>query len=171
MFRRYSRFRYMRLRCGVRKPKVPAIGICLTLWAALIALGTAEAASVTDDGAPNGAVAEGTPSPTAFSPGSWVADLRDARQRLQTEGFTLGFQEQSELWANLRGGGHQGTSYNGLTTAKLDVDLSQAFGWHGAEFLAEAFDIHGPGPTRSLVGNQQIVSNIEAIPSIKLYDL
>ncbi len=32
-------------------------------------------------------------------------------------------------------------------------------------------DIHGHGPTQSLVGNRQIVSSIEATPSIKLYDL
>src|SRR5438067_813168 len=42
---------------------------------------------------------------------------------------------------------------------------------HRARFYASGFDIHGHGPTRSLVGNNQIVSNIEATPSLKLYDL
>jgi carbohydrate-selective porin OprB len=41
-------------------------------------------------------------------------------------GVKLTLQEQSEVWANLFGGGHQSTSYNGLTTASLDVDLDQA---------------------------------------------
>jgi porin len=83
--------------------------------------------------------------------------------------FTL--QEQSEVWANLLGGGRRSTSYNGLTTASLDIDLDQALGWKKARFFVSAFDIHGHGPTRSLVGNNQFVSNIEAIPSVKLYHL
>ncbi len=83
----------------------------------------------------------------------------------------MDLQEQSELWANLAGGGRQGVSYDGLTTAKLDVDLDNAVGWADAEFLISAFDIHAHGPTRSLVGNLQIISNLEATPSVKLYDL
>ncbi|MBV9153122.1 MAG: carbohydrate porin [Alphaproteobacteria bacterium] len=86
-------------------------------------------------------------------------------------GIKLALQEQSEVWANLVGGGKQGTSYNGLTTGILDVDLQQAFGWQRARFYASAFDVHGHGPSRSLVGNNQLLSNIEATPSVKLYDL
>ena len=83
----------------------------------------------------------------------------------------LTLQEQSEIWANLFGGGHRGTSYNGLTTAIVDVDLEKCFGWKKARFYASGFDIHGHGPSRSLAGNNQLISNIEATPSIKLYDL
>src|ERR1700719_1755111 len=86
-------------------------------------------------------------------------------------GYKFALQEQSEVWANLLGGGHRGTSYNGLTTASLDVDLDKSLGWKKARFFVSAFDIHGHGPTRSLVGNNQIISNIEATPSLKLYDL
>ena len=97
--------------------------------------------------------------------------LRRQRMQLEERGIALRLNEQSEVWGNLTGGGRQGTSYNGLTIAKLDIDLDKAAGWSGAEFLVNLYDIHGHGPTRSLVGNQQIVSNIEATPSIKLYDL
>ena len=83
--------------------------------------------------------------------------------------FTL--QEQSEVWADLAGGGRRGTSYNGLTTAILDVDLDKSLGWKKGRFYVSAFDIHGHGPSRALVGSDQIVSNIEATPSVKLYDL
>jgi porin len=86
-------------------------------------------------------------------------------------GFKFTLQEQSEIWGNVLGGGHQGTSYNGLTTASLDVDLDKTLGWTKARFFFSAFDIHGHGPTRSLVGNNQIISNIEATPSLKVYDL
>ena len=86
-------------------------------------------------------------------------------------GIKLTLQEQSEVWANLVGGGKRGTSYDGLTTGILDVDLEQALGWQRARFYASALEIHGHGPSRSLVGNQQLVSNIEATPSVKLYQL
>jgi porin len=93
------------------------------------------------------------------------------RQELKDLGITFSLHERSEVWANVSGGGHQGVSYNGLTIAKLDVDLNAVAGWTGAEFFTSAFDIHGHGPSRSFLGNQQLVSNIEATPSIKLYDL
>lgn len=86
-------------------------------------------------------------------------------------GINLTLQEQSEVWANLVGGGKQGTSYNGLTSGILDVDLEKTLGWQKARFYVSAFDIHGHGPSRSLVGNNQLISNIEAAPSVKLYDL
>src|SRR5436853_348506 len=59
----------------------------------------------------------------------------------------------------------------GLTTGTVDVDLEKAVGWQKARFYVSAFDIRGHGPTRSLVGNNQIVSSLEATPSLKLYDL
>ena len=86
-------------------------------------------------------------------------------------GFKFILQEQSEVWGNLFGGGKQGTSYNGLTSAIVDVDLEKAVGWDRARFYASGFQIHGHGPSRALTGAQQLVSNIEATPSLKLYDL
>ena len=45
--------------------------------------------------------------------GSWAG----VRPHLETAGVTLSVQEQSEVWANLTGGGRTGTAYDGLTTA------------------------------------------------------
>jgi porin len=120
-----------------------------------------------------------TPADETATPPAEPADLveellrpfRRERNQWKDAGITFKLHEESELWGNLTGGGRQGTSYNGLTIAKLDIDLDKALGWSGAEFFSSAFDIHGHGPTRSLVGNQQIVSDIEATPSVKLYDL
>lgn len=111
----------------------------------------------------------GTAGPS-LSPGGVLGTFQRERQQLKEAGITLTLIEQSEIWANLTGG-KQRFSYNGLTTATLDVDLGKLMNWPGAELLASAFDIHGHGPSRSLVGNLQLVSNIEATPSIKLYDL
>jgi len=120
-----------------------------------------------------------SPSDETAASGAEPADLvegllrpfRKERSRLKELGITFKLHEESELWGDLTGGGRRGASYNGLTNAKLDIDLDKAVGWSGAEFLVNGFDIHGHGPTRSLVGNQQIVSNTEATPSVKLYDL
>ena len=106
-----------------------------------------------------------------LSPGGWLTAFHRERQKLKDLGIDFSLHEQSEVWGNAVGGGKQGVSYNGLTTAKLDIDLDKLLGWSGAKMLVEAFDIHGHGPSRSFLGNLQLVSNIEATPSVKLYDL
>jgi porin len=111
------------------------------------------------------------PPESVLSPEGLLSAFHKWRAHLKDFGITFSLHERSEVWANLTGGGHQGVSYNGLTISKLDVDLDKLVGWSGAEFFASAFDIHGHGPSRSLVGNLQLVSNIEATPSLKLYDL
>jgi porin len=108
---------------------------------------------------------------SAPSSGDPLSFLRGQRRQLEELGITFKLNEQSEVWGDVMGGGRRGTSYDGLTEAKLDIDLAKAAGWSGAEFLVNAYDIHGHGPTRSLVGNLQIVSSLEATPSVKLYDL
>jgi porin len=99
--------------------------------------------------------------------GSW----NGLRTNLEDRGVTLGLQEQSEVWANLAGGMRRGVVYDGLTTASVTIDLEKLTGWTGAKFFANAYQIHGSGPTINLVGNRQIVSNLEATRDTKLYQL
>lgn len=106
-----------------------------------------------------------------LSLGSAFNAYENAMTGLADKGIKFSLREDIEIWAKLTGPGNQDFSYNGLTTAKLDVDLDKLVGWKGGEFLVSAFDIHGHGPSRSLAGNMQLVSNIEATPSVKLYDL
>lgn len=115
------------------------------------------------------APAEAEPGLPVF--GDLLTAFHRKRAALKEAGVTFKLHEQSEVWANVAGGARRGLSYNGLTTAKLDVDLDKVAGWKGAEFYVQAFDIHGHGPTRSSIGNLQNVSNLEATPSLKLYDL
>jgi porin len=115
---------------------------------------------------------ETAPPETGLSPAGWLDAFHRERRRLHDDfGITFSLHERSEAWANTLGGGQRGTSYNGLTIAKFDADLDKLAGWSGAEFFISAFDIRGHGPSRALVGNLQAVSNIEAAPSLKLYDL
>jgi porin len=97
--------------------------------------------------------------------------LRDARARLESAGISFDVFEQSEVWGNVVGGMRTGADYNGLTTVSLTLDLEKIAGWKGAKIFADTYQIHGIGPSTSLVGNQQLISNIEATPSTKLYML
>ena len=100
-----------------------------------------------------------------------TGDWAGFRKQLLDEGLTFGLQEQSEVWGNMAGGLKQGVVYDGLTTASVGIDLEKLAGWDGATFFVSGYQIHGRGPTASLVGNTQVVSNIEAAPDAKLYAL
>ena len=115
--------------------------------------------------------AAATPSASLWDRETLTGDWAGVRTRLETAGITLSAQEQSEVWANLAGGLRTGTAANGLLTAALTVDLARTLPWTSTTFFVNAFQIHGRGPSTKLVENQQLVSNIEATPSTKLYNL
>jgi porin len=71
----------------------------------------------------------------------------------------------------LAGGLRRGVVYDGLTTGSVTLDLGKLAGWTGATFFANAYQIHGRGPSANLVGNLQLVSSLEATPDTKLYQL
>ena len=93
------------------------------------------------------------------------------RETLEAAGVAFGLQEQSEVWGILTGGLRRGAVYDGLTTGSITLDLGKLMDWTGATFFVDAYQIHGHGPTANLVGNMQIVSNIEATRDTKLYQL
>jgi porin len=93
------------------------------------------------------------------------------RSALAPYGISYGLQNQTELWGNLTGGFKKGVVADGLLTASLCIDLSRAVQWTGATIYASGLQIYGPEPTFKLVGALQLVSNIEAAYSTKLYDL
>jgi porin len=112
------------------------------------------------------------PAPTGFwERSNLLGDMGGLRTFLDNYGITFGLQEQSEIWGNTAGGLHQAVTYNGLTTPSLKIDLGKLMGWTDATFFIDAFQIHGRGPSANLVGNMQLVSNIEATRATKLYDL
>jgi porin len=100
-----------------------------------------------------------------------TGDWGGVRKAWEAAGVKFGLNEQSEIWNNFMGGLRAGASYNGLTTPSLSLDLDKLLKWSGATFFVNAYQIRGHGPTQSLVGNQQTLSNIEATPATKLYQL
>jgi porin len=127
---------------------------------------------------PNGSVSSrpGAEPPEEASDSIWqhdtlTGDWNGLRTSLEEAGVKFGLQEQSEVWGNMTGGARRGAVYDGLATGSLTFDLEKLVGWTGATFFVNAYQIHGRGPSENLVGNQQLVSNIEATRDTKLYQL
>lgn len=111
-------------------------------------------------------------APTGFwDRDTLTGDWGGLRTSLEDRGIKFSLQEQSELWGNLSGGLRTGATYDGLTTASLKLDLDKLAGIANTVFFVSALQIHGRGPSANLVGNLQLVSNIEATRDTKLYDM
>src|SRR5919201_6601604 len=80
-----------------------------------------------DKKASGGAAAE-PQSESLWNRGTLTGSWAGVRPQLETAGIKLSVQEQSEVWANLTGGGRTGPAYAGLTTAALTVDLARTLG-------------------------------------------
>jgi porin len=118
-----------------------------------------------------GAQPTGSAAESIWNQDSLTGDWGGLRKTLLADGITPALEEQSEVWDNLTGGFRQGSAYDGLTTASVRLDLAKLAGWSGASFFVSGYQIHGQGPSLLQIGNNQLVSNIEATPDTKLYDL
>lgn len=76
-----------------------------------------------------------------------------------------------EVLGNASGGARQGGVFTGRLDLGTDIDLDRMMGWTGARFHANMFQINGQGLSRDYIGNLMLVSNIEALPSTRLYEL
>jgi porin len=132
--------------------------------------GPGEPASARPGANPEGAKEENA-APAEAEQQSLTGDWGGVRTRLEESGITLSLQEQSEVWSNVAGGLRRGTVYDGVTTASVNLDLEKALGWTGTSIFANAYQIHGRGPTPNLVGSLQSVSGIEADRTTRLYNL
>lgn len=94
-----------------------------------------------------------------------------ARARLANAGFSYNINYIGEVLTNPSGGVKQGTIYEGFLELHIDADLEKLMGWRGAALHATGFQLHGRGLTAFYAGNINAVSNIEATPSTRLFDL
>ena len=97
-------------------------------------------------------------------------DLGGLRDRLGKSGIKLCATEIAEGFANLTGGLRRGVTFDGALQVQLGVDLGQ-YGLPGGMFYVSAWQLHGRGPSRSLVGNLQTVSGVEATNATRLDDI
>jgi porin len=76
-----------------------------------------------------------------------------------------------EMLGNPRGGLKQGAIYEGRINLAVDVDLEKLAGIKQLTFHANLFQIHGGGLSRGALRNYMDVSDIEALPSTRLYEM
>ncbi|MEJ0003843.1 MAG: carbohydrate porin [Pararobbsia sp.] len=114
--------------------------------------------------------------PTGQWTGVWnretlLGDIGGLRSALWGAGITFDLSETSEILGNLTGGTAKGHAYDGLTTATVQLDTRQAFGWEGGTFNASALQIHGRNLSADFLSSLNTASGIEADPATRLWEL
>jgi porin len=91
------------------------------------------------------------------------------RTRMVDKGLSLEAIYTGEIFSNLSGGLHRKTVYLDNVDLTLTLDAEKLFGWQGARFSVYGLGNHGGNPSDQ-VGDTQVVSNIEAFDTWKLYE-
>jgi porin len=76
-----------------------------------------------------------------------------------------------DVVSNLSGGIKTGTTYLGLANLKAGFDTEKANWWRNGEFFINVGNTHGGEPSKTLVGDFQGISNIEAGNLTFMYEL
>ena len=93
-----------------------------------------------------------------------------ARASLAAAGITYGVNYTGEYFNVFSGGLSRGSTYDGVIEGVVDIDLEKVLGWKGAVIHANAFYIHGIGPTTK-TGSIFAVSNLEGLETLRLDEL
>jgi len=91
-----------------------------------------------------------------------------ARASMAASGVKYGINYTGEYYDVTSGNVPHGSSYNGLIETYVDLDLGKLLGWKGAAIHANAFYIHGEGPS---AGGPFAVSNLEGDETFRLDEL
>lgn len=98
----------------------------------------------------------------------WDDPVRAAFAR---QGILYGVNWTGEYWNVAKGANSRGSNFDGLLEVYTDVDLDKLLGWKGGAIHANAYYIHGIGPTGDRIGSIFPASNIEADESFRLFEL
>jgi len=98
-------------------------------------------------------------------------DFSGIRKSLAENGLAIGGYYAAETFGNPTGGFKQGATYDGVLELHLNADLNKLGLWKGLCFYTDAFQIHGRSITADYVHSFVTVSNTEATPATKLYEL
>jgi porin len=97
-------------------------------------------------------------------------DPFDVRKALGRQGVEVGGVYYGESFGNW-GGFDQGVEYDGVLELYMKADMHKLGLWKGLCFHADAFQIHGNSITAANIGSLMPVSNLEATPSTRLFEL
>ncbi len=96
-------------------------------------------------------------------------DVAGMRKALAESGIGIGGFYAAETFGNPSGGFKQGATYDGVLELHLDADLKKM--WKGLCFHVNGFQIHGQSIAADYVGSLATISNLEATPATRLYEL
>jgi porin len=99
------------------------------------------------------------------------ADAAAVKKQLADLGVTVQPTYIGETLADVAGGGRQGAIYEGRFEVILEADMAKIANWQGMTLHADGYWIHGTGLSRYYVLNSLTVSDIEALPTVRLYEL
>ena len=95
----------------------------------------------------------------------------ELRKTLAARGVFYQINYNADVLGNVSGGLKRGATFSGRLELGVDADLEKLMGWQGASFHTHLFHIQGAGLSRNFIGNLMPVSNIEAIPKLRLFEL
>jgi porin len=100
-----------------------------------------------------------------------LATAGGLRPALARHGVTFQLNYTGEAFGNASGGIKRGAAYDGRLEFVLDADMEKLIGLNGLTFHMNAFQIHGRSITGDYVDSSLAVSNIEATPATRLFEL
>lgn len=95
--------------------------------------------------------------------GAWLPDIAVAQ--VETDGFAISGAYVIDLFSNVDGGVARGEAV--LGKADLVVEADDVFGIDGAQAYVDVQFVHGRALSGELVGDAQVVSNIEAVSALR----
>jgi porin len=154
----------------LRLPTIRSVALCSAFaWASLTAATAMADVTITNpDATPNDnpeADLSIQAKPTGQWTGVWnrgnlLGDIGGLRPWLGKYGVSFALTETSEYLYNTRGGLNTGGTYDGLTTATVQLDTKKAFGLPGGLFNVSALNIHGQNLSADNLGTLNTASGI-----------
>lgn len=128
----------------------------------------AVAAAVAISGA---ARADDAAPPTMLDSIPQFAAVAAFKKDISDKGVNIGVNYIADAQGNLAGGQQTGAGFAGRLELAIDADLEKLFGFTGGAFHANGYWIQGVGLTGDYVGSVMPLSGIEALPTIRLFEL
>ncbi|PPQ37284.1 porin, OprB family [Rhodoblastus acidophilus] len=100
-----------------------------------------------------------------------LAPVVDFKKQLMDQGVVLQLNYIGEALGNPSGGVRRGAVYDGRVELAIDADMEKLAHWKGGMIHANGYWIQGTGLSRYYIGNILTASNIEAPPTVRLYEL
>lgn len=136
---------------------------CIGLGFGICAASADDDDAIDKNGIPKSSIAHSVPN---------NGDPSGGRAALAAHGITYGWTYTGEMFGNISGGVQRETVYEGRFDAYVKADLEKLIGAQGLTFYVSGSQIHGTGGVRrDAVPSLATLSNIEALPSTRLFEL